>query len=450
MKRRLCMGLISALMAMCLGISAQAGGNGGSDDRSGTPCQSQGTASTSGTTWEITASGQWVLVCAGASAGGLSGTYSQGTNGSGYTADKTPGKPCSVDISWEPVQVMNAPSTVTGATEMTVYPVAFWTGTSGATFPPVAESDLVWASDTQSVPGVNWNAPSTSLPQPPSDKIGAGLANGELVISSLGSDTLWVSLSSSDTTPGKWGADGLCDDPGVVSVVFHRVPDDAPPSRTPGTPGAAAPPNEQQAISQVQADAGQIVSEAPANLVVFAPTCFWISPAPDGPTTIPATVTELTGPPDANGVSIHYLYYLQIAPSATLTWYFGDGASATSDAATSGPGNCAPSGGHVYKQVDGTGPGVVNTCQAPDTTPGVPTGGATVIACQDVDVTAFMGWSDTEGVSHYQCVTAGGGTSGTYATFDQAVAGCTVDYPRALQHGPTTLPVYQIRPVPIA
>jgi hypothetical protein len=181
--------------------------------------------------------------------------------------------------------------------------------------------------------------------------------------------------------------------------------------------------------------AGVVQTDAPDNYVVFAPTNFLISPQPQGPG-VPPTVMNVMGDPDAEGESIVFTYYLDVAPSNRINWDFGDGTTGTSQVESSGPDEAGVT--HYYKQISGEG--------------SVPAAGPTVTATQDVTVTAFVAWVDWNGDAYYGCVTPGGGLKGVFQyTQAQAVAACSTTYANALVDGALPpKPVYQVRTIPVA
>jgi len=69
-----------------------------------------------------------------------------------------------------------------------------------------------------------------------------------------------------------------------------------------------------------------------------------------------------------------------------------------------------------------------------------------------VVVTAFVGWIDYQGKTHYECVLPGGTLGGTdLGTQAQAETSCGLTYPGALVDTPLPAkPVYQVRAIPVA
>jgi hypothetical protein len=240
-----------------------------------------------------------------------------------------------------------------------------------------------------------------------------------------------VKVTSDPTTPGTW-QNGLCHDPGVLTVSATTVPAHNP---GPGVPPAApfsVPATEAQALAQLTVAAGQVETDAPDNYLVFAPTCFWVAPQPEGDDVAP-TIDDLMGAPDSQGVSIVYSFYLSVAPSDSVHWNFGDGT--TEDVPALSSGSCVT---HYYTQISGEG--------------SIPAAGATVTAAQDVSVTAFVGWVGGDGSARYECVLPGGGLGGTVlATQAQAENSCGQTFADALVDTPLPpKPVYQIRAIPVA
>jgi hypothetical protein len=145
---------------------------------------------------------------------------------------------------------------------------------------------------------------------------------------------------------------------------------------------------------------------------------------------------NVMGDPDDQGESIVFTYYLNVAPSDTINWDFGDGTTGTSQVESSGPDEAGLT--HYYKQISGEG--------------SVPAAGPTVTATQDVTVTAFVAWVANDGNAYYECVTPDGGVDGVnQKTQAQAVAACSTTYANALVHGALSpKPVYQVRTIPVA
>ena len=392
----------------------------------------------------VDATGNLTLYCRGAGTNSRDGTYTAGTNTAEY-APPIAGQGCSVNIGYENAQVLGQSSQESeyqpGA--VTVFPFAFWTGTMDAVIVPASSSfGDFWGSLTDTAPavlGVNWAAASRYGPAAPGAQPNSGLATGGLVTSGLENETLEVSLKTVSGDAGKWeqtsSGEWLCDGPRLSLTVRPVTDTDTPPSETPPAEPSWAPPTVQQAMASSGVIAGQIQTSAPDNYVVFAPTTFWISPQPGGPD-VPPTVMNVMGDPDADGESIVFTYYLDVAPSDTINWNFGDGTTGTSQAESSGPGEAGVT--HYYKQISGEG--------------SVPAAGPTVTATQDVTVTAFVAWVADDGNAHYGCVTPTGGI-GEVNQYTQAtaVAACSTTYANALVD--TALPpkpVYQVRAIPVA
>ena len=389
------------------------------------------------------ATGNLTLYCRGTGTNSRDGTYTPGANFDEGTP--TVGESCSVDIQGEGAQVLGQSSQESEYEpgSVTVFPFAFWTGTINADIAPASGySGDFWGSVTDTAPaalGVNWAAASRYGPAPPSAQPNSGLATGGLVISGLENQTVEVSVTTVPGDSGKWeqDADGewLCDEP-RLSLTDRTVPDgDGAPSATPPVEPTWGPPTLQQAVASAGVTAGQIQTNAPDNYVVFAPTTFWISPLPQGPD-VPPVVMNVLGDPDADGESIVFTYYLDVAPSDTINWDFGDGTTGTSQVESSGPNEAGVT--HYYKQISGEG--------------SVPAAGPTVTATQDVTVTAFVAWVADDGNAHYGCVTPTGGI-GAVNQYTQAtaVAACSTTYANALVD--TALPpkpVYQVRAIPVA
>ena len=387
------------------------------------------------------ASGQLILYCRGAATNSRDGIYTQGSNQT-VTSNYTYTGACSVDIAGEGTQVQGTLSPVGGFSPgpalLSVAPIAFWTGTSGAVIRYQPAHFLAGdPSDLQDQLNAGWPGSSPYGPPPPTSQLGSGLASGELVTAGLKNEYVTVSITT--VKPGGWvtGASGthLCSGP-TLTASFQMVQDtSAPPNAVPPLQPTWVPPTVQEALARVHLAAGSIQTTAPNNYVVFAPTCFWIAPPPQGPD-IPPLVENVMGPPDPEGESIVYSYYLVVAPSYMVHWSFGDGTTADVPAASSGAGNCVT---HYYKQISGEG--------------SVPAAGATVTASQDVTVIAFVGWVDQTGTANYRCVTPGGGLGGTVlVTQADASAACALPaYSRALADVPLPpKPVYQVRAIPVA
>jgi hypothetical protein len=389
----------------------------------------------------LDANGNLDLYCRTPASNSRDGVYTEGTNTDStvnYVGE------CNVNINYEVAQVLSEPSYESGwegGPEMVeVFPIAFWTGTLDATI--VAQPDyFLWgseigdATDTGDVLGANWTAASAYGPAPPFGQLGAGLADGGMITSGLEDQIVTVSISTDQ--PGSWyttaGGLHLCKGPEVFASFTIRQDVSTPPSETSEVVPSWAPPTDASALDSLGVAAGQVQTSAPDDYVVFAPTCFWINPQPESPP-YNARVTNVLGPPDENGESIVYSYYLDVAPSATVHWSFGDGTTEDVPAASSGPGNCVT---HYYKQISGEG--------------SVPAAGVTVSASQDVVVTAFVGWVDNTG-TYFECVTRDGGLDGVNEGSQAAAeAGCSTTYPDALVD--TALPpkpIYQVRSIPVA
>jgi hypothetical protein len=375
---------------------------------------------------------------------------------------------CSISVSGETAQVFNKPSIAytsgIGPQSFLVYPVAFWSGSTGATF-SLSQSLTIQGSpsDVADEGGADWASYPGYGPRPPSDGLGTGMATALLVTSGLTNQVVTVTITT--TSPGHWAKDSsggyICSKP-HLSVSFQTLADDAPP---PGNPTPPANVNwsqttDQTAVAKAMSDLSQIQSDINSqtgNFVDQAPACFWL------PSPFEATVPHieyLMGLPDAEGNSIVYSFYLQVVArgavqpdgsfdyaAATIDWYFGDGTSVASPVEASGPGGCVS---HTYTQVDGTGAAVVNTCAQPDTTPGVPPDGATIIACENLDVLAFVGWEDQNNDPHFQCVEPGTGLGAVQPSQAAAMHNCQIPIPAPLADTPFQRPVYQIRPIPVA
>ena len=257
-----------------------------------------------------------------------------------------------------------------------------------------------------------------------------------MITSGLQNQVVAVDITTEIQGTWGYGADGdlVCDGP-TLDVTAQTVPDGYPSSDTPPVEPSWAPPTLQQAMASTGVAAGQVQTSAPDDYVVFAPTTFWISPQPRGPD-VPPVVMNVMGDPDADGESIVFTYYLDVAPSDTISWGFGDGTTGTSPAESSGPGEAGVT--HYYKQISGTG--------------SIPAAGATVTATQDVAITAFVAWVDGEGDAYYECVTPGGGVDGVNQdTQAQAMAACSTTYADALVDAALPpKPVYQVRAIPVA
>ncbi|MGA3183859.1 MAG: hypothetical protein ABSE52_04600 [Candidatus Dormibacteria bacterium] len=389
----------------------------------------------------VAADGSLTLYCRTTGTNSRDGIYTPGTNPPPPKA----GTPCSVNIGYEGAQVLGQSflesEYLPGA--VTVFPFALWTGTINADIVPSSGSfgDL-WGSVADTAPaalGVNWAAASQYGPAPPSALPDSGLATGGFIMSGLENQTLVASVTTEPGGDGEWekssGGEWLCDGP-RLSLTVQPEPDVAtPPSETPPVETTWAVPTVQQAMAVAGVTAGQVQTSAPDNYVVFAPTTFWITPQPQGPD-VPPVVTNVIGPPDANGESIVYSYYLAVEPSDTINWTFGDGTTGTSQAESSGPGEAGIT--HYYKQISGEG--------------ALPAAGSTVSAAQDVTVTAFVGWIDGTNTAYYECVTPDGGVDGiNHNTQAQAITACSITYPDALVDAALPAkPVYQVRTVPVA
>jgi hypothetical protein len=388
----------------------------------------------------VDVNGNLILYCRTPATNSRDGVYTQGTNSD--ATSPTVGASCSVDVpGGEGAQVLSQPSYEGGweggPETVEVFPIAFWTGTEHAVF-QVQTEYFLWGgvSDTpQTALDADWSAASPYGPAPPSAQPGSGLSTSAMITSGLQNQTVEVWLTTA--APGVWehGTDGdwVCDGP-ILDVSLLTEPDTTPSSEAPPTQASWTVPSQAEAVASLSAVAGQVQTSAPDDYVVFAPTCFWISPQPASPP-YGASVSNVLGPPDADGESIVYSYYLDISPSSTVHWDFGDGISEDAPADDSGPGNCVT---HYYKQVSGEG--------------SVPADGATVSASQDVVVTAFVGWVDAGGDGVFECVTPGGGLDGVNAGSQAAAqADCSATFPDALADTPLPpKPVYQVRTIPVA
>ncbi|MGO8685558.1 MAG: hypothetical protein ACLQT7_00025 [Candidatus Dormibacteria bacterium] len=390
----------------------------------------------------VDANGDLILYCRTPATNSRDGAYTQGANTDG-TVNYVGA--CSVDIPYEQAQVLSETfresSSLSQVGLVDVSPIAFWTGTIGATI--VARPDYFLygsvigdASNSEDVLGADWASASAYGPAPPGARLGSGLADGGMITAGLANEIVSVQISTD--LPGSWytTASGahLCQGPELIATFTLQQDSSNPPSETSEVVPTWAPPTEQEALDSLGAAAGQVQTSAPDDYVVFAPTCFWVSPQPVSPP-FDAKVENVLGPPDSNGESIVYSYYLDVAPSSTVHWSFGDGTGEDMPASGSGPGSCVS---HYYKQVSGEG--------------NVPAVGATVSASQDVVVTAFVGWVDAEGSAHYRCVTTDGGLADTdQGTEAAAVTSCSTTYADALMDTPLPpKPVYQVRAIPVA
>lgn len=390
----------------------------------------------------VDANGDLILYCRTPATNSRDGEYTQGANTDG-TVNYVGA--CSVDIPSEEAQVLSETfresSSLSQVRLVDVSPIAFWTGTVGATI--VARPDyFLWGSEigdgsnSEDVLGANWAAASAYGPVPPGAQLGTGLADGGMITAGLSDEIVTVQISTD--LPGSWytAPDGahLCQGPELIATFTLQQDSSSPPSETSQVVSSLAPPTEQEALDSLGVVAGAVQTSAPADYVVFAPTCFWVSPQPAGPP-FGVKVENLLGPPDAEGESLVYSYYLDVTPSATVHWSFGDGTGEDVAASSSGPGSCVT---HYYKQVSGEG--------------SVPAAGATVSASQDVVVTAYVGWVDEDGSAQYHCVTPGGGLDGAdQGSEAAAVADCSTTYVAALVDTPLPpKPVYQVRAIPVA
>ncbi len=372
----------------------------------------------------LTAQAQVQLDCTTTAKGVRAGRYSGGTPSPGTTIKN--GTPCGVSTE-DVAQVWNQGAAqvsggTTGPGAIDVLPVAFWTGTENARFASglASGSDLWSASDRQAV--IDWNGPSEyspPAPGPPSGAVGDGMANGWIIMSStLGMVVTVYVTSSSD---GTWDSrTGLCNGPTLGTSWQTTIAGtvgggtNIPPIGTGWSATTAL-----QALALVNLAPGKVDSniEHPGgNAVVFAPDTFWVdSPTPVGEV-VPPKVEDIVGMPNADGISVVYTLYLQVEPSNTLYFDFGDGTSTTlQDIRVCSP-DCTVN--HEYKQVDGTSTPVTTpppydeTCGVVDDHTGVPATGATVVACQDVTVTAFVAWYDSNG-DNYECISEHGGLGPT-------------------------------------
>jgi hypothetical protein len=402
----------------------------------------------SGPSGSVDANGQLTLYCRDPATNSRDGIYSRGTN-----LDYVPptvGTSCSVHIYNEPAQVLGqsfeGSEPVPGRVQ--AFPIAFWTGTVDAEIVPQSYktgggyySDFLGGVSDLPQPstGANWTDASLHGPAPPSDQPGSGLATGAIV---MGLENQTVEISITTTTQGTWTRDTnndfLCHGP-QLSISDRVVPDGSGPLI--GTPSNLLNwvPSLQTAMDSAGITAGTVVTDAPDNYLVFAPTHFWIDPQPEDSSDFAPKVVNVMGDPDTEGESIVYSYYLKVAPSDMIHWNFGDGTAEDVPASNSEQDFPVT---HYYKQISGEG--------------NVPTDGATVTASQDVVVTAFVGWVDGNGKANYECVTTGG-LSGTLsntqaqAEADVSDGGCSTTYPDALVDTPVPpKPVYQIRVVPVA
>ncbi len=418
---------------------------------------------TIGTATEDDASGQLTVYCR------MTGTNSRdGRYQTGSAAPVALVGPCRISVSGETAQVFNKPSisytSGSGPQSLLVYPVAFWSGTTGATF-SVNQSLTIQGtpSDTSNEGSADWASYPGYGPSPPPDSLGTGMATALLVTSGLTNQVVTASLVT--TSPGHWQKNKsggyVCSKP-HLSVSFRTVTDGTPPpgSPTPPTNINWAKTKDQTAVAKAISEVSHIQSDINAqtgNFVDQAPACFWL------PTPFEATVPDieyLMGLPDAEGNSIVYSFYLQVVArgavqpdgafdysAADIEWHFGDGTSIASPVDGSGAGSCVS---HTYTQVDGTAPSVGNTCAQPDTTPGVPPDGATIIACEDLSVIAFVGWEDQNNGPHFQCVQPGIGLGALQPSQAAAMHNCQIPVPTPLIDIPFQRPVYQIRPIPVA
>jgi len=421
--------LAGAAVWSMLGATALAAGDGNSGGSGGAGCQtSAGLTILRPSSASLTATGDLTLYCPGTGTDGRNGSTGKGTPASVLSGA------CTVATGWEEAQLIGQSIEITpggGAGRLEAFPIAFWSGTTGGEF--ATDTNVFYSgSDSTPVPGGNWTGSlSPYPPAPPAYLLGRGLANGLFVFSGIDDDVVDVKVTSDPTTPGTW-VNGLCHDPGVVTVTATTVPAQDP---GPGTPPAApftVPATAAQALAQLTVAAGEVETDAPDNYLVFAPTCFWVAPQPQGADVAPV-IDDLMGAPDAQGVSIVYSYYLLVAPSDSLHWNFGDGT--TEDVPALSSGSCVT---HYYTQISGEG--------------SIPAAGATVTAEQDVSVTAFVGWVGGDGSAGYECVLPGGGLGGTLlATQAEAESSCSETFADALVDTPLPpKPVFQIRAIPVA
>jgi hypothetical protein len=456
------LGLLLALGALVfgtVGTQASIGGGGQSTDATCAPV----TRLTIGSPTEDDASGQLTVYCR------MSGTNSRnGKYEAGSTSAPAPAGPCRISVSGETAQVFNTPSVAytsgNGPQSFLVYPIAFWSGTTGATF-TLTQSLTIQGTPSDAVDegGANWASYPGYGPSPPSDTLGTGMATALLITSGLTNQVVTVSIVT--TSPGRWEKDRnggyICSKP-QLSVSFQTLTDSSlpPGNPTPPTNVNWSETKDQTAVAKALSDVSQIQSDINAqtgNFVDQAPACFWL------PTPFEATVPEieyLMSLPDAEGNSIVYSFYLQVVArgavqpdgsfdyaASDIDWHFGDGTSITSPVIGSGPGSCVS---HTYTEVDGTAPPVTNTCTQPDATSGVPPDGATIVACEDLNVVAFVGWEDQNNNPHFQCVEPGTGLGAVQPSQAAAMHNCQIPIPIPLADTPFQRPVYQIRPIPVA
>ena len=184
---------------------------------------------------------------------------------------------------------------------------------------------------------------------------------------------------------------------------------------TPATPCPPGPcPRLQEALDSDGITAGTVTTTAPDNYIVFAPTCFQITPPPR--TEALPQGGERHGQSRRRGQVDRLLVLPRRGSVRHGPLELGDKTTEDVPAFSSGPPNCVT---HYYKQISGNG--------------NVPTGGPTVTANQDVVVTAFVGWIDENGAANYECVTQSGGLDGVnQQTQAQAMVACSTTYANAL------------------
>jgi hypothetical protein len=421
--------LASAAIWSTQAFPTLAAGNGNSGGSGGAHCQTAaGLTILQPNSSSLTAAGDLTLYCPGTGSNGRNGETGQGTPAEVLTGA------CTIDTGWEEAQLIGQAIEITpagGAGRLEAFPIAFWSGTTGGEF--ATDTDTFYSgSDSVTVPGGNWSSRlSPYPPAPPAYLIGKGLANGLYVFSGIDDDVVDVKVTSDPATPGTWD-NGLCHDPGVLTVKATTVPARNPGPGAPPVPPFSVPATEAQALAQLTVNAGKVETDAPDNYVVFAPTCFWVAPQPEGADVAP-TIDDLMGAPDSQGVSIVYSFYLSVAPSDSVHWNFGDGTGEDVPALSSG--SCVT---HYYTQISGEG--------------SIPAAGATVTADQDVSVTAFVGWVGGSGSASYECVRPGGGLGGTVLTTQaEAESSCSQAFAGALVDTPLPpKPIYQIRAIPVA
>lgn len=475
--------VVTVLLALTPAIRGVASTGGGGDGTSvACPLPVPALAVGQSQSGSVDVSGGLTLYCRSTGTDSRAGTYSPGSVRISHPPAPTPAPPgdpspravpptCSVDVPFEQVQVLGQASEVgTNSSQNAVdrvWPVALWTGTVDATItvePAGTILDGLSDTATQTVgaaawvaDGRRWRAAPVGPAPPPSIGGGSGVATGLWVSSGLQNQVLTASILT--TAPGAPGPGGLCYGPRVLV----RIP---PPAVIDRSPAADVPPSEStwtaaaelEAKAEAQAQVGPIESDIPpgGNFLVQAPNCFWLA-HPFSETA--AHVHLVLGQPDPEGESVVYSYYLQVVATGLLAnpsadgvdWYFGDGTSWNSSVGASGPGGCVA---HTFTTMDGSAPGpdVAASCQRPDTVPGVPSGGATVIACEPISVVSYVGWRDPSNAERFACVTPGSTRLTPLppaTTQAQTRTACQSPLP-VLVAGSLTRPVYQVRPVPLS